>query len=112
MLREKLEGAFAVDRVASIEVFHLCSIRKTKLHVQPEHLGVFIGNQTVLADLIVMPAFYHEGARENQIGHLSVVKGVPHVKIGHFPLDGVHEAEPLIRRGNFRSPMIEIARTY
>ena len=58
-----------------------------------------------------MPAFDHEGPRDHQVGHLRIIERLAQVPVRHFPFDGPHEAEGLIRRGHFRGPLVEVART-
>jgi hypothetical protein len=79
------------------------------LGVEPADFGVFVGDPGIAADAVVVAALDHEGAGEDEVGHFGVVEGVAEVPVGHFPLDGAHEAEGLVGGGDFAGPLVEIA---
>src|SRR6266550_5775398 len=80
MFVQKLERAFAVDRVTAIEILDGGLVSQPQLGIEPPHLRVFVGYPLIPAYAIMMAALYHERPRDHQVGNLRVVECVPHVE--------------------------------
>src|SRR2546429_9547411 len=108
MFVQKLKGAFPVDAVAALKEFDFGSVFQAQLRIKPARLRVFIADPGINADPVKVAAFYHKGPRQYQVSHLSVIKSMAKVPVGHLPFDAAHETERFVRGGHLMRPLVEI----
>ena len=106
---EEVEGGFGAHAVSALEVGDGGAVGEAELGIEPADFGVFVGDPSIAPDEVAVAAFDHERAGDHERGHFRIIKGLAEIPVGHFPFDGLHETERLVRGGDLARPLVEIA---
>src|SRR5687767_10481488 len=66
LLVQKLKRTFAINGVATVEVFDRSLVSKSELSVEPSDLRVFVRDPMIAGDAIVMASLRHEWPRDHE----------------------------------------------
>jgi hypothetical protein len=110
MFVKKAKGILVSRRMPSVKELNIGFVNHVELIVQKPDFGILIGDPFVWLNKIVVTSLNHEWPGEDKIRHFRVTVGATHVKIWHFPFDGMHEAVVKMRVRHFARPVAEVGR--
>ena len=82
---QKIEAALTIDGMATEKIFDPGEIGFSKRSVESADAGILVGDPLVASDSVVVASLDEKRTGKNQSSEVSIVKGVAHVPIRHFP---------------------------
>src|SRR3954470_20758966 len=101
VLVQKFKCFVTAHGVAAIEKFYFCFISKIKLVIKIFHLSILISNPLIRLNNVMMTSLNHEWSWKYEVSHFRITECAPHIEIGHFPFQTVHETSLVVRVSYF-----------